>query len=83
MKILYFSWIREAVGKSEEDLLMPEKVNTVLGLVTWLKQQDTGYRVAFADDTVVRVAVNQEYVSLDCVISDNDEIAFFPPVTGG
>ena len=83
MKILYFSWIREAVGKSEEDLIMPEKVNTVLGLVTWLKQQDTGYRVAFADDAVVRVAVNQEYVSLDCVISDSDEIAFFPPVTGG
>ena len=47
MKILYFSWIREAVGKSEEDLLMPEKVNTVLGLVTWLKQQDAGYKIAF------------------------------------
>lgn len=83
MKILYFSWIREAVGKSHEDLLMPEGVNTVQGLMTWLKQQDGGYRIAFADDTVVRVAVNQEYVGLDCLISNGDEVAFFPPVTGG
>jgi molybdopterin synthase sulfur carrier subunit len=83
MRILYFSWIRETVGKSQEDLLLPEGVNTVQGLITWLKKQDAGYKKAFADDTVVRVAVNQEYVSLDCSISNADEIAFFPPVTGG
>jgi molybdopterin synthase sulfur carrier subunit len=83
MKILYFAWVREVVGKSEEDLVMPEKINTVQGLVLWLKQQDNVYRKAFADDVVVRVAVNQEYVNLDCFISDSDEVAFFPPVTGG
>ena len=83
MKILYFAWVREAVGKSEEDFLIPENVNTVQDLVMWLKQQDEGYRIAFADDAVVRVAVNQEYVSLDCLISNGDEVAFFPPVTGG
>jgi molybdopterin synthase sulfur carrier subunit len=83
MKILYFAWVREAVGKSQEDLLMPEGVNTVQGLVTWLKEQNPGYRKAFSDDAVIRVAVNQEYVSLDCLISNGDEVAFFPPVTGG
>jgi molybdopterin synthase sulfur carrier subunit len=83
MKILYFAWVREVVGKSEEDLLMPEGVNTVLDLVMWLKKQGTGYRIAFADDAVVRVAVNQEYVDMDYLISNGDEVAFFPPVTGG
>jgi molybdopterin synthase sulfur carrier subunit len=83
MKILYFAWVREAVGKSQEDLLKPEGVNTVQDLITWLKEQDVSYQKAFADDAVVRVAVNQEYECLDCLISNTDEIAFFPPVTGG
>ena len=83
MKILYFAWVRESVGKSHEDLLKPDGVNTVKSLVTWLKEQDSGYKKAFADGAVFRVAVNQEYVSLDFLISDSDEIAFFPPVTGG
>ena len=83
MKILYFAWVRETVGKSQEDLLMPEGVNTVKDLLRWLKEQDAGYRKAFADNSMVRVAVNQEHVSSDCLISNGDEIAFFPPVTGG
>ena len=83
MKILYFAWVREAVGKSEEDLNLPEGVASVSDLVAWLKQQDTGYETAFADSAVVRVAVNQEYVDLDHRVLNGDEIAFFPPVTGG
>jgi len=83
MKILYFAWVREAVGKSVEDLNLPEGVASVSDLVAWLKQQDTGYETAFADNAVVRVAVNQEYVDLDHRVSNGDEIAFFPPVTGG
>ena len=83
MKVLYFAWVREAVGKSQEDLIMPEGVKTVQGLVTWLKKQGEGYRMAFADDAMVRVAVNQEYVNLAFLISNDDEVAFFPPVTGG
>ena len=83
MKILYFAWVRESVGKSQEDLLLPEGVKTVQGLIAWLKKQDAGYKKAFSDEAVGRVAVNQEYVSLNFLISDADEIAFFPPVTGG
>ena len=83
MKILYFAWVREAVGKSEEDLNLPEGVASVSDLVAWLKQQDTGYETAFANNAAVRVAVNQEYVDFDHGVSNGDEIAFFPPVTGG
>ncbi len=83
MRILYFAWIRETVGKSQEDLLLPEGVNTVQGLIMWLKKQDEGYKKTFSDDALIRVAVNQEYVGLDFLISNADEIAFFPPVTGG
>ena len=83
MKILYFAWVREATGKSEEDLLLPEGVSTVSDLVTWLKQRDESFRKAFSDESLVRVAVNQEYVGLNFLISNEDEVAFFPPVTGG
>ncbi len=83
MKILYFAWVREMTGKSGEDFPLPEDVRTVRELVDCLKKQGDSYQSAFADEAVVRVAVNQEYVGLDHAVSDGDEIAFFPPVTGG
>lgn len=83
MKVLYFAWVREVTGTAEEEFDLAEGVNTVQDLVSWLKEKDLVYQQAFADDKMVRVAVNQEYVNLDHLISNNDEIAFFPPVTGG
>ena len=83
MKIMYFAWVREMTGKPEEDIDLPEGVGTVQELVAWLKQRDEVYQQAFADEAMVRVAVNQEYVTQDRGISNSDEIAFFPPVTGG
>jgi len=83
MKILYFAWVREKTGVSAEDISVPETVNSVSGLVDWLKTRNGGYAEAFADHNVVRVAVNQEYVTIDHAVSDDDEVAFFPPVTGG
>ena len=83
MKILYFAWVREKTGRSAEDVTLPENVTTVTGLVDWLKTRDGGYGEAFADQSVVRVAVNQEYVTIDHAVSDDDEVAFVPPVTGG
>lgn len=83
MKVLYFAWVREVTGTSEEEFELAEGLNTVQDLVAWLKKKDVVYQSAFADDKMVRVAVNQEYVSLDHQISNDDEIAFFPPVTGG
>ena len=83
MKILYFAWLREKAGIGEEDVTPPESVNTVGALVEWLKERGGGYAEAFADDAVVRAAVNQEHVGLDHPVALGDEIAFFPPVTGG
>ncbi|NQW00316.1 MAG: molybdopterin converting factor subunit 1 [Rhodospirillales bacterium] len=83
MKIMYFAWVREMTGKPEENIELPEGLATVHQLVAWLKLQDDVYQRAFADESMIRVAVNQEYVSGDGPISNDDEVAFFPPVTGG
>ena len=83
MKILYFAWVRETTGTQEEDFDLADGIKTVEDLVTALKKSGPNYAQAFADDTMVRVAVNQEYVNLDHRLSNTDEVAFFPPVTGG
>lgn len=83
MKLLYFAWLREKAGLGEEAVDKPAKVNTVGELLDWLEGRGGGYGEAFADRAVVRVAVNQEYVNLDHPVADGDEVAFFPPVTGG
>jgi len=83
MKILYFAWVREKTGKAQEEVSIPESVNTVTALADWLTNRDEKFAEVFEQRSAVRVAVNQEYVSFDHAVSDNDEIAFFPPVTGG
>lgn len=83
MKLLYFAWLREKTGIAQEDATPPEDVTTVEELVQWLVGRGGGYEVAFSDLSVIRAAVNQEYVTLDHSIVAGDEVAFFPPVTGG
>ncbi len=83
MKILYFAWLREKAGVGAEDVTLPDDVTTVASLVEWLKTRSAGHAEAFRDSSVVRVAVNQEHVGLDHPVAADDEIAFFPPVTGG
>ncbi len=83
MKIIYFSWLREKAGVAEEEAAPPKSVNDVAALIEWLKGRGGGYGEAFSDMSVVRAAVNQEYVQLDHPLGPDDEIAFFPPVTGG
>lgn len=83
MKILYFAWLKEKTGVSEEDVSLPDGVRDVSGLVAWLKGRGDGFAEAFADESIVRVAVNHEHVAMDCTIGQGDEVAFFPPVTGG
>ena len=83
MKIVYFAWMREKAGVGEEDVTAPPEVKDVRGLIDWLEGRGGGYAEAFADLSVVRVAVNQEYVTLDHPVAAEDEIALFPPVTGG
>lgn len=83
MKLLYFAWLREKAGTASETVTLPDGVATVRGLVEWLGSRDAWARAAFADLSAIRVAVNQEYVGWDHAVAPGDEVAFFPPVTGG
>jgi molybdopterin synthase sulfur carrier subunit len=79
--LLYFAWVRQKIGKSQEHLT--PQVDDVASLIAHLKGLGPGYAEAFADLGRVRVAVNQRHAGLDAKITAEDEIAFFPPVTGG
>jgi molybdopterin synthase sulfur carrier subunit len=83
MKLLYFAWVRQKIGRSEEELMLPPTVRTVRELAAHLAARGGGYEEAFAQDKKLRVAVNQEHAGWDAGVADADEIAFFPPVTGG
>ena len=83
MKLLYFAWLRTKIGTASEDVTPPAEVADVAGLVAWLATRGPGYAEALANPAVVRVAVNQEYVGNDHPLAPTDEVALFPPVTGG
>jgi molybdopterin synthase sulfur carrier subunit len=83
VNLLYFAWVRQKVGCSGEHLDLPEGVATVRGLAEHLASRGGGYGEAFADLKRLRAAVNQEHVTFDAAVAADDEVAFFPPVTGG
>ena len=83
MKVLYFAWMRERTGIAEEDVNLPAGVNDVAGLIEWMKTGGGGFEGAFTEMMVVRTAVNQVHVELSHPLQNGDEVAFFPPVTGG
>ena len=83
MKLLYFAWLREKAGVSNEDVFPPDSVATVADLIHWQIGRGGGHAEAFADLSMIRIAVNQEYVGFEHPIATGDEIAFFPPMTGG
>lgn len=83
MKLLYFAWVRQKIGTAEEEVTPPADVTDVAGLLGWLRERGPGYAEALEDSRVVKVAVNQEYVRSDHLLKPGDEVAIFPPVTGG
>ena len=83
MRILYFSWLREKVGLHEEIIVKPKNVNNVMELIDFLKKISSNHSDIFKDLTSIKVAINHEFSSMNSKIKKNDEIAFFPPVTGG
>ena len=83
MKILYFAWLRQRTGIGEEDVSPPDSVRDVASLVDWLKQRSPEFAEALADTTALRVAVNQEFADFDTALTGNEEVALFPPMTGG
>ena len=83
MKVLYFAWIRERVGKAEEDVSPPASVATVGELVQWLAGRGEEYAYAFENPKVVRAAIDRMHVQPETKIAGAREIALFPPMTGG
>jgi sulfur-carrier protein len=81
MTLLYFAWVRQKIGKSEEQMMTP--ANDMAALIAHLKNLGPHYAEAFADLSRIRIAVNQRHAGLDTTIGADDEVAFFPPVTGG
>ena len=83
MKLLYFAWVRERVGKPEEDVELPAGVATVSDLIDWLRRRGEEYAYAFENPKVIRAAIDRAHVKADTAIAGAREIAFFPPMTGG
>ncbi|WP_377275514.1 molybdopterin converting factor subunit 1 [Rhizobium sp. R86522] len=83
VKVVYFAWVRERIGKGEEELEIPAEVKTAGELVSWLGTLAEGYEEALRFPKAIRVAVNQEHVDHNELIAGAREIGIFPPMTGG
>jgi molybdopterin synthase sulfur carrier subunit len=83
MKAVYFAWVRERIGKNEEEIAPPAEVSTVGDLVAWLAGRGENYAYAFDKPQVIRVAIDRAHAARDARIAGAKEIAFFPPMTGG
>jgi molybdopterin converting factor subunit 1 len=83
LSIRYFAWMREHTGTAMETVALPDDVGCVGDLVPHLTAMSDGHALALKNMQAVRVAVNRTYGDLDTPIAAGDEVAFFPPVTGG
>jgi molybdopterin synthase sulfur carrier subunit len=83
LKLVYFAWVRERIGRPEEDIEAPGDVATVADLVAWLKGRGEEYAYAFENEGVVRAAIDKTHVKPDASLAGAREVAFFPPMTGG
>ena len=83
MKLIYFAWVRERIGKPEEEVDLPNNIETVADLLRWLKGRGEEYENALQYPDVIRVAINHEHVDHREKIAGAREIALFPPMTGG
>jgi molybdopterin synthase sulfur carrier subunit len=83
VKLRYFAWVRERIGKPEEDIELPASVTTIADLMSFLAERGEEYAHAFENPKVIRAAVDRTHVRADRAIAGAREIAFFPPMTGG
>jgi molybdopterin synthase sulfur carrier subunit len=83
VKLLYFAWVRERIGKPAEEVELPAAIATVSDLIVWLSGRGETYAHAFENPKVIRAAIDHAHVKGDAVIAGAREIAFFPPMTGG
>jgi len=83
LKLVYFAWVRERIGKPDEELAPPASVMTIEQLMQWLAGRGEEYAHAFENPKVIRAAIDRRHVRPDQAIAGAREIAFFPPMTGG
>ncbi len=83
MTVLYFAWVKEKVGLSEEQVTPPASVTTVAELMDWLAARSGNHASAFTERKMIKAAVDQVHVPLASSLTGAREVAFFPPVTGG
>jgi molybdopterin synthase sulfur carrier subunit len=83
VRLVYFAWVRERIGRTDEEVDLPAGVETVADLVRWLKTRGEEYAYAFENEGVVRAAVDRVHVKPEADVAGAREIAFFPPMTGG
>lgn len=83
MKIIYFAWVRERTGRSEETVELPEGIATVSELIVWLKTRGPEFEHAFENERFIRAALDQQLSPHDAGLTGVSEVAFFPPMTGG
>ncbi|MBS7697764.1 MULTISPECIES: molybdopterin converting factor subunit 1 [unclassified Chelatococcus] len=83
MKLIYFAWLRERIGRGEEMIVLAPGIKTIGDLVSWLRTRGEGYASAFAQPDIVRAAVDRRHCRPDTPLAGAREIAFFPPMTGG
>lgn len=83
MKLVYFAWVRERVGRAEEEVDPPKETATVADLIAWLAKRGENYAYAFERASAIRTAIDRVHVKSDAPIQGAREIAFFPPMTGG
>jgi molybdopterin synthase sulfur carrier subunit len=83
MKLRYFAWVRERIGKPEEEVDLPAAIVTVADLMDWLARRGEEYAHAFDEPNVIRAAIDRAHVKSEAAVAGAREIAFFPPMTGG
>jgi len=83
VRVIYFAWVRERVGLSDEHLSLPDNVRTAGDLITWLSGRGDNYAYALESPSTIRVAVDQLHIEQDELLGAAREIALFPPMTGG
>jgi molybdopterin synthase sulfur carrier subunit len=83
VKLVYFAWVREKIGKASEVVDLPANALTIDDLVQWLRARGPEYLAAFERPEIVRAAIDQAHVKPSAPLAGAREIAFFPPVTGG
>lgn len=83
MKLVYFAWVRERIGRPDEEITLPETVETAGDLISWLRQRGPEYEHALSEPRAIRIALDKRHAKAEASLAGVGEVALFPPMTGG